>query len=56
VTRDNSFSDGAIKGHGSENIWVGVRRNIDLRFILHLTTLIAAQPVAPNDWLLIISK
>jgi len=56
VTRDNSIADGTTKGRDSENIWVGVRKNIDLRFMLYLTTLIVAYPVAPNDWLGIISK
>ena len=40
VTSDNSFSDGAIKRHGGESIELGVRRNIDIRSMLYLTTLI----------------
>lgn len=40
VTGDNNIADGAIKWHNSESIELGVRRSVDLRFILHLTILI----------------
>jgi hypothetical protein len=46
---DNNLADGGIKLHDIESVEVGLRRSVDLTFILHLRTLIVAQPVAQND-------